>query len=259
MRYSATGTGIRGGTAARTLFFLREYFFPSDCALCGAALSAAGEAWYGLCESCHAGIAAEWAADCGGTRERCDLCGRPLISCQDRCLPCRNGEQPACDRVIALFPYMGTYRRLLRSYKFDRTIALGHLFAGHIGETLDTLTREAAAGGPLPSLVPVPPRPGKIRRTGWDQVEYLARLLEKGQVMPVSRCLKRLRSKSQKELGREDRETNLRGRIILTEPPPRSVVLLDDVMTTGSTINVCAGVLKAGGAERVYGLCLFYN
>jgi ComF family protein len=261
MPYSETVASARGGTAAaRALFFLREYFFPSGCALCGAALLGAGEAWYGLCETCRAGIAAEWAADRGGTRERCDRCGRPLISCQGRCLSCRNGEQPACDRVITLFPYMGTYRRLLRSYKFDRTIALGHLFAGHIGETLDTLMREAAAaGGPLPSLVPVPPRPGKIRRSGWDQVEYLARLLEKERVMPVSRCLKRLRSKTQKELGRAERETNLRGRIVLTEPPPRSAVLIDDVMTTGSTINVCAGVLKAGGAERVYGLCLFYN
>jgi predicted amidophosphoribosyltransferase len=110
----------------------------------------------------------------------------------------------------------------------------------------------------------VPPRPGKIRRTGWDQVERLAALLEEARPsgtpaggIPLSRCLKRLASQSQKELNREQRKKNLRGRILCTKKPPRSVLLFDDLITTGSTLEACAAALKEGGTERVYGLTLF--
>ena len=112
-------------------------------------------------------------------------------------------------------------------------------------------------------IVPVPSRPGKIRKNGWDQVEYLAKLIEKKHArygnFPVNRCLKRLPSKSQKELGRENRKTNLKGRIVTVKQPPKTAIVIDDVMTTGSTLDACASALKEGGTQTVYGLCLFYD
>jgi ComF family protein len=236
------------------LFFLREYFFPSGCALCGAALVTTGEAWYGLCESCRSGI----VSDRAGAARRCDRCGKPLVSEQGRCLPCRSAGETAFDRLFALFPYTGKYRRLLRAYKFGKNLALGNFLAEQIPEAL----RKLGAGGPgfqEAVMVPVPPRPGKIRETGWDQVEYLAAVLEHTRILPVARCLRRLSSRVQKELGQADRKINLRGRIVLKNRPPETVVLIDDVLTTGSTMEVCAGALKAGGAEQIRGICLFYN
>jgi predicted amidophosphoribosyltransferase len=88
---------------------------------------------------------------------------------------------------------------------------------------------------------------------------------------PVCRCLARLPSESQKELNREDRQNNLRKKIILKNAGkpcagpggqttvPRRAVLFDDVYTTGSTMDACAEALKSGGAEKVYGICLFYD
>ena len=89
-------------------------------------------------------------------------------------------------------------------------------------------------------------------------MEYLAALLEK-KGMAVNRCLKRLPSKSQKELGRENRRSNLKGRIVPVRQVPATVMLIDDVMTTGSTLDACAAALKEAGSQTVFGLCLFYD
>jgi predicted amidophosphoribosyltransferase len=116
-----------------------------------------------------------------------------------------------------------------------------------------------------PVLVPVPPRPGKIRKTGWDQIDSLGKGLAKAYrknhspYLPVHQCLKRLPSPSQKALNQEDRRTNLLGRIRCVKPIPPEVILFDDVITTGSTLNACAAALKTGGARQVYGICLFYT
>jgi len=143
---------------------------------------------------------------------------------------------------------------LLSAYKFDKQISLGNFFVEIIKKTLEVK-------GILPEtgIVPVPPRSGKIRKTGWDQVEYLAKLLENDSNYPVIRCLKRLKSKSQKELGRKNRQTNMKGRIIAKKSIPQTALIIDDVITTGSTLDACACALKEAGAQTVYGLCLFYD
>ncbi len=109
-------------------------------------------------------------------------------------------------------------------------------------------------------FVPVPPRPGKIKETGWDQVEYLVKqILSLSKETKVCRCLKRSKSKVQKKLDRKERLENMKGRIYLKTAPPKIALIIDDVITTGSTLEVCSEVLKEGGTEKVYGLCLFYD
>jgi ComF family protein len=238
----------------RTLvFFVREFFFPGGCGLCGAALFEPEEAWLGLCGACREGL----EGPPGG--ERCNRCGRPLISEQGRCLSCREREDWNCDSVVTIYPYTGKYRKLLGAYKFGKNLGVGNFLARRLAERLPAIPgfREAS-GLPGFTLVPVPPRPGKIRKTGWDQVEYLVRRLEQ-EGFPVLRCLKRLASRTQKKLDRRDRLQNLEGRFVPARPAPRRVLLIDDVMTTGATLEACAGTLKKAGAERVLGACLFYD
>jgi ComF family protein len=239
----------------RAVFLAREYFSPFGCSICGADIFGVDEAMYGLCTACRAGVERELEENRAG--ERCDYCGKPLISEHGRCISCREGEECSYDRVQVLFPYTGKYRRLLAAYKFGKNPAVGHFFAEKI--------REVMANGAFPPeamIVPVPPRPGKIRKIGWDQVDFLTRLLERGEAihrLAIIRCLKRLPSKSQKELSRENRRSNLQGRIAVVRQIPKIPVLLDDVMTTGSTLDACAAALKKAGAQTVYGLCLFYD
>jgi len=236
----------------RVVFFLRELFFQSGCGVCGQPCISLDEAWYGLCDGCRGKIEQYLAETL--ELESCEYCGKPLISEQGSCLCCRRTGALGFDRAIVLFPYAGIYKKLLRSYKFDKHTALGSFFGEIIRRTL------VKKGLPVETaIVPVPPRPGKIRKMGWDQVEYLARLLEKGKGLPVSRCLKRLKSKSQKELSRENRLTNLKGRIMPKKQIPKTALVIDDVITTGSTLDVCASALKEAGSQTVCGLCLFYD
>jgi ComF family protein len=252
-----TLTAFRYGAAA-----LREELFPQGCSLCGKALYSGAEAFYGLCAPCRTLLSAGLTSS---GENRCDLCGQPLISEIGTCLSCRNGKLRSFDRILSLFPYTGKYQKLLKAFKFGKRPSLGNFFADMLIQGLDLLFPEEKPGM---GWVPVPPRPGKIKKTGWDQVEYLAKLLDRNRLAgripenpPVFRCLTRLPSESQKELNREKRQTNLKKRIILntSQELPKTALLFDDVYTTGSTMDACAEALKSGGVEKVYGICLFYD
>ncbi|MDR1399588.1 MAG: double zinc ribbon domain-containing protein [Treponema sp.] len=232
---------------------LREYLFPANCAICGRMLFDKDECWYGLCHVCIPRFSLDL------DMPRCSVCGRPLISEQGSCMSCRNNEDHAFDQTLTLFPYTGQYRELLRAFKFDKYRAVG-TFLGE--KLLESLTYFPDLDADT-VLTPVPPRPGKLRKTGWDQIACLATILERtkspSMTLPVYRCLRRLPSQSQKELSRDIRKTNLRGRIRCTKQAPRCAIVFDDVITTGSTLDACAIALKEAGAEQVYGLCLFYT
>jgi ComF family protein len=226
----------------------REALFPRHCGVCGGSLFSAGEAWYGLCADCAAVLTVD-------TERRCVSCGKPLISEQDQCLPCREGNC-GLDGNFSVYPYAGPWRKLLSSYKFEKNRALGNYLSEKLVEA--AALAGFCGGGKEPPWVPVPPRPHKIFRTGWDQVAYLGLLLSK-MGLPVYPCLKRLPSQTQKKLDREERMTNLKGRVICVKRPPSELILFDDVITTGATLNACAAALRERGALRVHALSLFYG
>jgi len=229
----------------KIVLWVVNFLFPQACALCGCCLLSAGEMSNGLCGRCRAAL----VSDVG---EKCNLCGKPLISEIERCLPCRNGDEKSYDRLWVLFPYTGKYRKLLGAYKFKKNLALANFLAEKVIQVIDEnpVLEDVC-------FVPVPPRPGKIKETGWDQVDWLSKKLP----APVRflRCLKRRSSEIQKRLDRAQRIENMKGRIFHYGKIPETVIVIDDVITTGSTMEVCSKELKSGGAKKVYGLCLFYD
>jgi len=260
----------------RIHYYLREYFFPQGCGACAIALLDIEDVNTGLCGKCRSIFESAFAG-----QNRCRYCGRQLISEIETCLSCREKEAAKNGRFNeyfikqrALFPYTGKFRLVLRAYKFGKSLGLGNYFVRFLNMTIKDLddvlieTPMAYSGAPSgcqeAAWVPVPPKPGKIKTHGWDQIEFLAGLLEKAKgrnakTLPVCRCLKRLSSRSQKKLNRDERGKNLKGRIICVKPPPRTAILFDDVITTGATLNACAEALLKGGAGKVYGICLFYD
>jgi len=222
--------------------------------MCGSSLCGE-EIQYALCADCRASLVSALSNEVG-LGDKCRMCGKPLVSEKETCLSCRNGASPSWDRLRVLFPYTGKYRKLLTAYKFGKKTALANFFAEKILEVInsDPELKEAV-------LVPVPARPGKIKMSGWDQVDLLVRRIKKIERKNVSvcRCLKRGKSKVQKILNRLQRMDNLKGRVFLNGTAPKTALVIDDVITTGSTMEACSSVLKKGGAEKAYGLCLFYD
>ena len=236
---------------------------PQLCLLCGKV----SEAGLPLCSHC---IQTEFEPYIGSddleclrqAEPRCKHCGKILISEHEYCTCCRrtDGEstekpQPACDRIFTLFPYIGLVQKLLPVWKNNTIRAFSTVFAPLI---YSFFTQYPGLMN-IP-LVPVPPRPKKLREKGWDQIEDLAKDLAVYPELTIYRCLKRQDGIPQKKLSKADRAVNLQGKITFSaKAVPKKLMLLDDVMTTGATLEACARALKAAGCREVYGLCLFFD
>lgn len=236
---------------------------PRTCILCGNT----SEAGLPLCSHC---IQTEFEPYIGSdnlehlrrAEPRCKHCGKILISEHEYCTRCRPTDdetaekpRPACDRIFTLFPYIGLGQKLLPVWKNNSIRSFSTVFAPLIH---NFLTQHPGLAS-LP-LVPVPPRPKKLREKGWDQIEDLAKDLAVYPELTIYRCLKRQDGIPQKKLSKADRAVNLQGKITFSaKAVPDKVMLLDDVMTTGATLEACAHTLKAAGCKEVYGLCLFFD
>jgi ComF family protein len=108
---------------------------------------------------------------------------------------------------------------------------------------------------PVDGLVPVPLHPTRLRERGFNQADALAETLSKRTRLPVLRCIQRRRyTSTQTQFDRVERMQNLRNAFALRKSNDvrgKHLVLLDDVLTTGSTLHECALVLRAAGAESV--------
>ena len=107
-----------------------------------------------------------------------------------------------------------------------------------------------------------PSRHGKIRERGWDQIEELFKILEYFYGFKILRILKRLSETEQKKLDRNERLSTIGKSYALKEGAnkievPAQVCIIDDVITTGATLQSCAAALKSLGMKKIYALTLF--
>lgn len=220
--------------------------FPLRCVLCGGIVGPVPWSPAPLCVSCEHTLES--------IREpRCERCGRQLISEQGRCVACRE-EEAIVSHIMPLFEFRGQAARLIHAYKIGERVLLAQYFAYKIanmvsrhGDSLDAF-----------SIVPVPPRPEKIRSGKLDQVGCLAEALAHFGFRCIRLLVRLPGGGQQKLLDRAQRLKNASASYarVSSDPIEAKVMLLDDVCTTGATLEACARLLIHAGAEVVGAIVL---
>ncbi len=236
-----------------------EVLWPTRCVGC----DAMGEL---LCEGCRSQL---WEID---QRLACPRCGAPFgrlvcteCSCRLKDGPGDEGPEPEgalneFAEIIAPLDALRSYAmlewphdRMVRAYKDAGERRLAGLIA-------DGMVRAARAAWPeglgsLDALAFVPCTPQAFARRGFDHMEAVARELAVRLSIPLDDVLARRSHRDQRSLGREGRARNANGSFaVLHALDGASVLLVDDVLTTGATMAQAARALKACGAAKVFGL-----
>ena len=221
-------------------------WLPRRCLLCGHQPLRSGEVI--LCSACGRDLPVPIDA-------LCPRCGAPRPPGRDRAASC-----PACDArppfvqtVRAPYFYEGVLKDLIQTFKFRPEPGLARLLGGLLVQGLEV--------HPFPGLpdcvVPVPLHPKRKRRRGFNQSELLARPVARALGTPLeTRILVRWRdTDSQIGKGTRARRRNVRGAFRCRRrgrPAGLRVLLVDDVLTTGSTVSEAARALRGGGARGVW-------
>ena len=239
-------------------------FFPSDCRVCWEPLLRSGR--LPVCEQCLRAPKVLSGSRCytcsdllGFESER--TVGR-LEAAERRCTPCRLAE-PGFDRAVSAAVYDGEMRELLHLLKYGGVRELARPLGQRLAEIIATLAPELPDEEIL--LVPVPLFQDRRRERGFNQATELAeaarvelrRRLPEVRLRLAPGVLRRTRAtKSQFELTPRQRRTNVRGAFATARAEAglreRSVVLVDDIFTTGATARACAAALRRGGARKVW-------
>lgn len=188
--------------------------------------------------------------------ESCTKCGAPFGAML--CTECR-GEAGACARVLASCAFEGPAPRIVRAYKDAGEQRLGPLIAQLILDTAEHAEAAAADryGGILSAdaIVFVPATAAAYRQRGFDHMEAIARELALLSGIPLLDALVKHGKADQRDLGRAERLASSGGQYEVVAPVAEMrALLIDDVITTGATLNAAAAALRGAGAATVDGL-----
>lgn len=221
----------------RLLESLAAALFPPHCALCLGQLPSLEI----VCSDCAASLP-RLEEPC------CQHCGQPVNDpLLDLCLRC--GTQfLAADDVLCLGPYSGNWGRLVRSFKFEREMAIGRWLGNKMAEAL--IERDMVCE--FNAITFVPETRNIRHRRGFNQAKVLAGVIANRLDLPMVRMLVKTReTPPQRGLSAAERKSNLRAAFRLLPCDREQVLLVDDIYTTGATVEECARTLKQGGVRSV--------
>lgn len=222
-----------------------KLFYPPRCPFCDELLMP----WEWLC------------ADCGkkslAVKEPvCKRCGKPMEGEREEfCADCRR-KKHVYRQGKAVFVYQDLVRQSMYRFKYSNRREYARFYAKEAAGLYGTWVARCG----VEVIIPVPMYAKKRRRRGYNQAEVFARALGKELNLPIdSRIVRRIRDTvPQKELNDRQRRKNLKNAFQLCEDVVQysQILLVDDIYTTGSTVDAVAEVLLSGGARNIFYICI---
>jgi competence protein ComFC len=235
---------VRTLPTAKAFQALTSLFYPATCVVCSGNVERAEY----LCATCR------------GRAPRivppfCAKCSEPFAGAITQTFSCANCEHRVLhfECAVAAYRSRGLVRKLVHEFKYAKQRHLRYPVAEWLRETLSD---PRLRGRHFDVIVPVPLHPARERERGFNQAALLAELLAESVDAPARPVLERIRyTTTQTAYDRAERMENLRDAFRLRknrDVRDLRVLLIDDVLTTGSTLSECARVLKAAGASSVH-------
>jgi competence protein ComFC len=219
-------------------------FYPAVCAVCHAPV-ARGDY---VCQSCLDKAQRIVAPFCA-------KCSEPYSGAIDGEFTCANcaNRTLSFDAAVSAYRSRGVIRFVILQFKYNRQLHLRHPVAEWLQEAMnDARLRDRT----FDLIIPVPLHRARLRERGFNQAEMLGKILAQRMNVRLSRALERIRyTTTQTAFDRTDRMENLRGAFRLRrriDVRGLRLLLVDDILTTGSTLSECARVLREAGAQSVY-------
>ncbi len=217
-------------------------FFPKICPSCDELLPPTDR--QGVCQACASSLLQIQAPFC-------KLCGRTALTRENRCGQC-NDLRPSYDAAFSALLYEGKTRELLQTFKYQGQKSLASFFSQKLMEFIHRHLDRAQ----IHDVVSVPMEAGQQNERGFNQAALLSKAVAKQLQKPDrSRFLIKKKSRQhQSLLNKRERTLNIEGSFAARANHPflgKKILLIDDILTTGSTASECAKVLKSAGAVSV--------
>lgn len=227
------------------LKYISGIFLPNNCVVCGKEIETAGAY---LCKDCKKDIPYIQSV-------YCIKCGRPFAlkkGISHLCMDCIEGK----NKFIlsrAVFEYHGSVAKLIQKYKFNDMVNLSSFF---VNELFDLYKRAFADQG-IEAVIPVPLSKKRLKRRSYNQTQLLAGgLSKKLGISYYSDVLEKIKeTPAQSTLKADARRRNVKHAYRVVNKrmlSGKSILLLDDVITTGATINACVSALRRARIKRIY-------
>jgi len=228
--------------------FCLGLLYPKRCVVCDKVLSKL-EKEVGICKKCSKSVKLIGS-------DYCMKCGVPMRDkSQVYCINCKDGAH-VFDQSKAVFRYTGNMKNSMYRFKYANRRNYARCYAKFAVKQYGQWIRAKN----IEAIIPVPMYEKKKRKRGYNQAEVFARALsELTRIPTMDKIVRRdVNTTAMKQLNRVKRKKNLLKAFILEENVVqfRKVLIVDDIYTTGTTIDEVAKVLKAGGVDEVYGLCV---
>lgn len=232
------------------LNFALDYIFPPYCLTCGS--HEVYQTGYFICKECFDSISFI-------SHPFCLRCGKPFLTESVRDHLCGDCliQEPYFNQVRALGKYEGTLEKIIHLFKYHQKFSLENIFE----LLLENNQKNGVNFYSYDLLIPVPLHVSRLRQRGFNQAVLLGKILHKKYQVPLqTTVLKRIVcTLPQVNLQVKERRDNVRNAFQVNGPGTvknKAILLLDDVYTTGATMNECARVLKKSGASQVDGFVI---